>query len=139
MAPPALIEANQTTGEYDFNVQSWLIRDETITQVREYSYLEYTCNNTAHVSGNTSTFQIQCPPSGQFPTVYEYPVLGPDGNYSQDIGSPVLDDTRKIINQVTDSNSINNASSFIFFNQTSICRDKFTDSGMNSRCRRSTM
>ena len=72
MAPPALIAANQTSGLIDLNVQSWLTRDETITKVREYSFLEYTCNNTAHVSGNTSTFQVQCPPSGQFPTVYEY-------------------------------------------------------------------
>ena len=99
MAPPALIAANQTSGLIDLNVQSWLTRDETITKVREYSFLEYTCNNTAHVSGNTSTFQVQCPPSGQFPTVYEYPYLDPDGNYSSKF-DPVLDDTRKVINQV---------------------------------------
>ena len=35
------------------------MRDETITQVREYDFLEYTCNNTLHVSGNTSTFKIE--------------------------------------------------------------------------------
>lgn len=99
MAPPALIAANQTSGLIDLNVQSWLTRDETITKVREYSFLEYTCNNTAHVSGNTSTFRVQCPPSGQFPTVYEYPYLDPDGNYSSKF-DPVLDDTRKVINQV---------------------------------------
>ena len=43
--------------------------------------LEFSCNNSLHVAGNTSTFRLQCPPTGQFPTVHERPVLE-DGNYS---------------------------------------------------------
>ena len=49
--------------------------------MREYSFLEFSCNNSLHVAGNTSTFRLQCPPTGQFPTVHERPVLE-DGNYS---------------------------------------------------------
>ena len=51
-------------------------------KVREYSFLEYTCNNTDHVAGTESTFRIQCPPNGTLPTLYEYPVKDADGNYS---------------------------------------------------------
>ena len=50
-------------------------------KVREYSFLEFSCNNSLHVAGNTSTFRLQCPPTGQFPSVHERPVLE-DGNYS---------------------------------------------------------
>ena len=82
MAPPDLIPANLTSNEYNYTTQSWLFRDTSLTQVREYGFLEYTCNNTDHVAGNQSTFRIQCPTSGQFPTIYEYPVMDPDGNYS---------------------------------------------------------
>ena len=112
---PALIPANLTANTFNYTEQSWLLRDETITHVREYDFLEFSCNNTLHVSGNTSTFKIevspyylsvcltdlnpQCPTSGQFPTVYEYPVKDADGNYSARFVAPVLDDTRKIINE----------------------------------------
>ena len=62
-APPALIPANLTSNTFNYTEQSWLLRDETITQVREYDFLEFTCNNTLHVSGNTSTFKIPVNPS----------------------------------------------------------------------------
>ena len=42
---------------------------------------------------------LQCPTSGKFPDVYEYPVKDADGNYSARFVAPVLDDTRKIINE----------------------------------------
>ena len=99
MVPPALIPYNDTTGEFNFTAQSWLVRDESLTQVREYSFVEFTCNNTDHVAGNKSTFRVQCPPAGSFPTVYEYPVKEEDGNYSVRFVSPVLDNTRKIVNE----------------------------------------
>ena len=63
ISPPALIPANLTSNTFNYTEQSWLMRDETITQVREYDFLEYTCNNTLHVSGNTSTFKIEVVPS----------------------------------------------------------------------------
>ena len=62
ITPPALIPANLTANTFNYTEQSWLLRDETITQVREYDFLEFTCNNTLHVSGNTSTFKIEVTP-----------------------------------------------------------------------------
>ena len=67
--------------------------------MREYGYLEFMCNNTDHVAGNESTFQIMCPPNGTFPTIYEYPVMGPNGTYSDTVPDIVLDDTKKIVNK----------------------------------------
>ena len=62
--------------------QSWLIRDESIESVREYGYMEYFCNNTDHVADTSATFRFNCPSSGVFPDIYEYPVKEYDGNYS---------------------------------------------------------
>ena len=62
-------------------------------KVREYSFLEFSCNNSLHVAGNTSTFRLQCPPTGQFPTVHERPVLE-DGNYSARFLSGVETETK---------------------------------------------
>ena len=61
--------------------------------------MEYFCNNTDHVADTASTFRFYCPSSGVFPDIYEYPVKEYDGNYSVRFVSPVLDDTRKIINE----------------------------------------
>ena len=59
IAPPALIPANLTANTFNYSTQSWLQRDESVSQVREYDYLEFSCNNSLHVAGNTSTFRIE--------------------------------------------------------------------------------
>ena len=33
LAPPDLIKANLTSNEYNYTTQSWLTRDQTLTQV----------------------------------------------------------------------------------------------------------
>ena len=37
MTPPALIPMNSTANTFNHTEQSWLVRDETVTQVREES------------------------------------------------------------------------------------------------------
>ena len=65
--------------------------------MREYGFIEFSCNDTDQVADTASTFLWQCPPSGQFPSIYERPVLDADGNYSTRFPDSLFTDSSRSI------------------------------------------
>ena len=65
--------------------------------MREYGFIEFSCNDTDQVADTASTFLWQCPPSGQFPAIYERPVLDADGNYSARFPDSLFTDSSRSI------------------------------------------